>query len=274
MAISPVLIGSIDNPLTWEEFEIEIEGLRDTLSAAQAGAPYAYFGHWLFRGQSDASWELKTSLERYLEKLGRIDISDVRYSDYFERLVATIPAINSLAGKKFNRDIKEGDGPYPWDLEALELLYYLRHHGFPTPTLDWSRSYFVSAFFAFQYATVEKPVAIYAFNENLHTVRSRSMSDPYINTLGSYVETHRRHFLQQSEYTYCTAERDDVVYFARHDDALAINPHSHPCMKFILAGSEREKVLKKLDEANINAYTLYGNEEGLMDMLAFRELRF
>jgi hypothetical protein len=36
--------------------------------------------------------------------------------------------------------------------------------------------------------------------------------------------------------------------------------------------SERQKVLKILDEVNVNAYSLFGSEESLMETLAVREL--
>jgi hypothetical protein len=45
------------------------------------------------------------------------------------------------------------------------------------------------------------------------------------------------------------------------------------CKKYILPSSERTKVLNKLDQMNINAFSLFGNEEGLMDMLAWRFLK-
>lgn len=265
-----------EKPLNWEEFEVEITRLHEQLANAQKSSDkYRWLGNWLFRGQSNSSWKLQTTLERYLEKTRQCKISDLKLDDYLKILGALIPALNSLADKNFEREVPLTDSlTSPLPLKTLELLYYLRHHGFPTPTLDWSRSYLVSAFFAFDGADHDQSVAIYAYNESLQQFRGGSVSNPFIHSLGPYVQTHRRHFLQQSEYTYCTAENRQTLYLREHDEAIKVNPGSHPCKKFVLAGSERQKVLEKLDEANINAYTLYGSEEGLMEMLAFRELRF
>jgi hypothetical protein len=44
--------------------------------------------------------------------------------------------------------------------------------------------------------------------------------------------------------------------------------------KYTIPASEREKVLRKLDKYNINAYSLFGSEESLMETLALREIFF
>jgi len=41
--------------------------------------------------------------------------------------------------------------------------------------------------------------------------------------------------------------------------------------KYIFPASIRREVLAELDSMNINAYTLYGSEEGLAEMLANRD---
>lgn len=43
------------------------------------------------------------------------------------------------------------------------------------------------------------------------------------------------------------------------------------CWKFTIPVSEQKKVLKLLDEFNVNAFSLFGSEESLMEMLAVRE---
>ena len=41
-------------------------------------------------------------------------------------------------------------------------------------------------------------------------------------------------------------------------------------MRFNIPSTERKKVLRFLDEFNLNAYSLFGSEESLMNMLAVR----
>ena len=42
--------------------------------------------------------------------------------------------------------------------------------------------------------------------------------------------------------------------------------------KFTIPRTERPKVLERLSFMNINSYSLFGNEEGLMETLAYKEL--
>ena len=102
---------------------------------------------------------------------------------------------------------------------------------------------------------------------------------PAIRTLGPYVRTHRRHFRQQSTYTVCANYlKDDfdnsyAWRFVSHEDVF--NSHQPTkqdlLWKIVLPAEERGKVLRLLDEFNLNAYSLFGSEESLMT-LAYREI--
>lgn len=262
------------HPITWEEFEEKIGELKEDLRLRIKDAPMiSYFQPWLFRGQSDASWSLKTTLERFvcLNKLGKSAL----FVENYERVIrGIVPTFNSLYGTDFNRnfDNKFSGRSIHWDESCLQLMCYLRHHGFPSPFLDWSESLLVAAFFAFRHATTGQDVAIFALNTSLSQVRGGLISEPLVDNIGPYIETHRRHFMQQSQYTYCSSKPDGKLIFSSHDDAVVKNPNDHPMHKFTIAASERQRVLEKLHEANINAYTLFGSEEGLMDTLAYRHL--
>ncbi|MCM5557296.1 FRG domain-containing protein [Pleomorphomonas sp. JP5] len=266
-----------EKAISWGEFESEVDLLKKIVTKTVKEEPDQYVQEWLFRGQSDSQWGLKTSLERYLFPQKQPENIEIDVGVYFQQVRSIIPALNSLTGRKYERTILAPDSRNTgWSLSTLELLYYLRHHGFPTPLLDWSRSYLVAAFFAFQSARDDCDVAIYAYNETLIKSRGGWVGEAQINTLGPYVETHRRHYLQQSEYTVCMSEKgrnsEKTISFRNHEDAVKENPADHPMVKYIIDGKEKNSVLKKLDEANINAYTLFGSEESLMNMLAFREI--
>lgn len=267
-------VKSVEKALSWGEFEREVDHLKEAVLRAKENEPGQYVQEWLFRGQGDSQWGLTTSLERYLFPQKQPKNIKIEAKVYFQQIRSIIPALNSLTGKKFDRHIQppdsRGEGFSPSD---SELLYYLRHHGFPTPLLDWSRSYLVAAFFAFQSAKGDRDVAIYAYNDSLLKSRGGFKNKPLIYTLGPYAEAHRRHYLQQSDYTVCMSETNidnkSNISFRSHDDALENDPENHPMKKYIINGREKNSVLKKLDEANINAYTLFGSEESLMNMLAF-----
>ena len=270
------VIGSEKDPLSWGEFEAQIRELRTELDRKRIEAPrYSVVTDWLFRGQSDWNWGLTTTLERFADDTKRFEPEGISVQRYLSSIQSILPAVNSLAQKKFKLDIRVPTFVLGgWTEESLKLLYYLRHHGYPTPLLDWSRSYLVSAFFAYQKANECQNVAIYAYNDTIDGAKAGWAGDPNIGVLGHYVETDKRHFLQQSEYTVCMSQLgDDKLVFSNHQEAASENFSKNRMKKYILAGSEKFKVLQILDEANVNAYSLYGSEEALMEMLAFRELR-
>ena len=143
----------------WEDFEVRLQEIKRTIKAGPVGL--------LFRGQGDASWSLSTTLERSRR---RVEIVQQYYSiireikpqiETFTDLSFEVPDWDEIYSMvhdydAFSRRMSSGNLP------GYRYMIYLRHHGFPTPLLDWSRSPYVAAYFAFAKATAEN-VSIYLF---------------------------------------------------------------------------------------------------------------
>lgn len=133
----------------WGEFEGELE----LLLSKQCGKP----SQLLFRGQRDSTWRLETTLERH----GWINMP---VTGYYRTMARVVPHVEALTGMTWNvpeyPDIAKLLSEYEaFDrallggrLPAYDCMAHLRHHGFPSPLLDWTRSSRIAAFYAFRNA--------------------------------------------------------------------------------------------------------------------------
>jgi hypothetical protein len=260
---------------TWQDFEAQLHELRGNRSLRKAGVA-THVSDLLFRGHRDHAWKLETTLERQAK-------GNLSLRQYYRLISAARPQIQTVLGSTWNvpeypdyqKWLEASDTFMPGDFPGYDYMVYLRHHGFPSPLLDWTRSPYVAAYFAFAGATAtDQQVSVYVYLEYAGGGKARSTGKAHIHGMGPYVSTHRRHFLQQSEYTICL-RRDEEWRYASHEEAFARNDDAQDLLwKLNLPSSERLNVLKHLDAHNINAFSLFGTEDALMHTVALRELHF
>lgn len=105
--------------------------------------------NWAFRGQMDPHWELMNAIERtdFIHLYKGVEADFVAE---FQR-----GARNYLANDETPKHL-------------IEWLALMQHHGAPTRLLDFSKSPFIAAFFAFEHCIVtpDAHIAIWAINMN------------------------------------------------------------------------------------------------------------
>lgn len=136
------------HPETWREAKSMVEQLSG----------------WVFRGQRCFDWELKTSLER-----AYLLCPNVNSITQFEQSIL----------RQFRRAAHHFIASPPDANNALEWLSLIQHHGGPTRLLDFTRSFYVAAFYAVEDA--EGDSAIWCLNANA------------LNEIASQRSTRREH---------------------------------------------------------------------------------
>jgi len=255
----------IVNLESWESFEKEVSKFFDAVQKIKTEKHPFIVSTPIFRGHANASWKLQTTLERFTERTFGVE-------DYYWTMQSVRPAVVSITEK--NWDLPESIvGAIP--PTGYAFMVYLRHHGFPSPLLDWTRSPFVAAFFAFRSREkqTDDRVAIYSYVEWRGDAKHFQGQAPRVHGLGPYVVSHKRHYAQQCEYTICRKKVDENYEYSSHEAAFLDNKSDQGALtKYTLPVSERTKALKQLYRMNVTTFSLFGSEESLMDTLAYKEI--
>ena len=260
----------------WSEFSEEVERLKDKRKQLNEGTPL-YVSNLLYRGQADSDWGLETTLDRFTN-------TDVSVYQYYRHIYASKPMIETFTGNSWQipepQDYEKwidnsldsyAIGSYP----AYDYIAYLRHHGYPSPLLDWTASPYIAAYFAFNSVSKKTEyVSIFVFLETSGKGKVEGKGS-WINSLGPYVRSHNRHFLQQSRYTLAIKNIDGQYHYGSHEEVFQRQSTNQDLLwKICVPVSEQRKALKTLDDVNINSFSLLGSEDSLVDTVAKREMLF
>lgn len=187
----------------------------------------------LFRGQADASWGLRTTLDRV-----RSFASDEERAAYYETLLREF---RSEAIHQVREPFDLPDGP------ALELL--ARHHGLPSPLIDWTGSPYIAAFFALSDAARLVPrEAIWVLDLTRFDVDDQDVD---LIRDSESLRFNRRALRQRGLFTRIRTVRQPTEQLL--GDALT---------KIVLPASLRTGALADLDAMAINSAGLYADLDG------------
>lgn len=239
------------------------------------------WNNWLFRGMQDASWELKSSLERAVERVNK----EGRYSGYhFEELEDGLL-------RRFKRQVHHYVSDVPKDDVWMEWQALMQHFGAPTRLLDWTYSFFVAAFFAVENMNPSQTCSIWAFDsifwyqraEKLlfhdEKVRDLIINDP--NTKNSetvnaiLLDNHiplvfpinsdrlnERLAIQQGVFLAPSVVSKSFMENLEAT-AVGIDTKEHLLkINLTLSSTELEKAIRELNSMNINRATLFPGLDG------------
>lgn len=246
----------VEHLTTWEGFRTTVSGPK--------------YKSWAFRGQSNATWPLFSSLSRYLKTFGVHEKvwpqQEVRILRIFKRkahlLLQRLPPLD----------------------DAFEWLALMQHHGAPTRLLDFSWSPFVAAFFALEHASAD--AAVWAvFPPGLNTRPNRTLRPSQTITgdeIGPWVEgAYEKHFLPNELRMAVIGEPHNMnqrllaqggtfVMPGVLDEPIEAIVPPDSVVKFVLpADRMRDAAMTELYAMNINNATLFPGLDGLARSLAY-----
>ncbi len=206
------------------------------------------FRHFVWRGQASSAWALEPTLDRILKKIGKINDPNVR-DDHL---------------KAFEYATRGRRGPNPRTLQDQNEWWALgQHHGLATPLLDWSKSPFVAAYFAFISEGNESSENRAVFGLSQFTVQLSSAE-----ILKNWEGTSRPPIIEFVEPL--SDENDRLVsqggLFTRSPDGQDIETWVREkfkgdtysrLVKLLIPNSERSVCLRSLNRMNINHLTLF-----------------
>lgn len=233
---------------TWDDFK---HGVRTALPGSH---DYDVYKRFLFRGQGNADWPLRSTFDR----------------SYSEAQAASRDALAKELIRDFY-DECERFSAWRYPIDDPRVLAMAQHHGLPTRLLDWSFSPYVAAYFAFSWFMFEKGsdqtgnVAIWVLNRDEVEKKAPegqlqiiSVQDYENSRLGS----------QFGLFTYLKTNESSLEQYLT-SPAVELG---HALKKLEIPRSEARQALQDLILMGIHHGTIFPGREGIANTIKLRNL--
>lgn len=114
--------------------------------------------NWAFRGQVNAAWPLRTAIER---------------TDF----IRLRTGVEAEFVAEFQRGARNYLNKDELPEHLIEWLALMQHHGAPTRLLDFSRSPYIAAFFAFDQCMVNETIDVVVWAINYNFLKNKALKE-------------------------------------------------------------------------------------------------
>jgi hypothetical protein len=231
---------------------------------------------WIFRGQSNSNWDLQTTLDRSGITTDFPEFEDELIRDF-------------IRGAKFYLQAEQ----IPKSL--LEWFSMIQHFGAPSRLLDFTKSPYIAAYFAFEQATNEDIAiwivdkialfqsSIYYFNDKIdYSSHTKYTFDD--NTFDLVFEkskegefdcvipmepknTNQRYHLQQSIFL---CQGNPYQSIINQFEFIKKNLIDRTIIKVVIPSSEKKKAIRDLIKMNISRASLFPGLDGFAKSLMMK----
>ncbi|WGE69987.1 FRG domain-containing protein [Actinobacillus equuli subsp. haemolyticus] len=227
---------------TWSEFKEYIES-TNIYKTEENGAPFDVpiiyddkeISQRFYRGHSNKRYRLQSTLERYInnESLTRKQFDEIQKE--FLHVCK-----NTLKGKISEQFILF-DTKFDNEIWAIG-----QHYGLRTPLLDWTKSFWVALYFAFEELQSESDYRVIY-------ILSQFMSESTYPVIQSKIDIGGRLYAQKGVFTNLLASEIEE----RNKKPEAIFEIDPPITKIFISSNLRNEVMSFLYSINIHASTLF-----------------
>lgn len=220
----------------WNHFERRLDGYF--------AKDYDIRDSFVFRGVADSSWGLETTLDRFapIQPEVRIEQSE-RLVEIFSEQCLGLSRPRKISSSKNETD------------DEFDLI--ARHHGLPSPILDWTKSPFIAAYFAFADAAHKarpgpERVGIYMFNKTKGLEVADDEGSQERNQAVLEISDHRLLVANHR-----AIEQQSIFYKVLNTTKPLKDVLSPWLYLYTIPASHRGFALAKLDGMNINHRALF-----------------
>lgn len=219
---------------------------------------------WIYRGQTDASFKLKSSLFHSFQ-----DVTSLTKASRGKPKLLRRRSHEQIALQKFMSTARQYDVTLPLDDDPLEWLAVMQHYGAPTRLLDVTFSPYVAAYFALESGVNDS--AIYCFRQKVFKEYDESFLEDINTVYRQILDTRSDDVIYVYEPKYTTprllAQQGlflvaGSLYVSHEEIVEEYHLDENDAIKIIIPRKLREEGVHYLRRVNITSTMLFPGIEG------------